>query len=270
MKNKPSLHSFSRKSLGQHFLIDADVIQQIINAISPRLDDVVVEIGAGLGALTTDLVAHVKSLVVIELDRRCADRLRRKFPYIEVYQQDILSFDFSSLRNRAPFRVVGNLPYNISTPILFHMLSFSNYIRDMVFMLQKEVAERLCARPSTPEYGRLSVMYQTYFQPEYLFDIPATAFEPVPQVTSALVYSVPSMTFSNRLRDKMSYAALVRSAFSHKRKTLRNALKSHVKGEQFEQLGIDDKMRPSSLSVSDYVELANSLDLKIYQIDKRV
>jgi 16S rRNA (adenine1518-N6/adenine1519-N6)-dimethyltransferase len=261
-----------RKRFGQHFLVDPAVIAAIVGAIAPARDDVIVEIGPGLGALTRPLLKHVDRLAVIELDRDLAARLEQEArTQLTVHQGDVLEFDFSMFPQG--FRVVGNLPYNISTPFLFHLLTFAPRIRDMHFMLQKEVVERMVAAPSTPAYGRLSVMLQLHFAMENLFIVAPEAFDPPPKVESAVVRMRPQMQAVTEGFDVGQFAAVVAAAFGQRRKTLRNSLsrlfsvetdpETGLKGENgaaavLERLGIEPGLRAENLAVADYIRLATA------------
>jgi 16S rRNA (adenine1518-N6/adenine1519-N6)-dimethyltransferase len=243
-----------RKRFGQHFLHDAGVLERIVAAIAPARGDVVVEIGPGEGALTRRLLERVARLDAIEIDRDLADRLEAEFPRerLTVHRADALRFDFGVF----PFgvRIIGNLPYNISTPILFHLADFAERVRDMHFMLQREVVERMVARHSTPEYGRLSVMLQTRFRMEKLFRVAPGAFRPPPKVESAVVRLVPLGVEERPAVDFDILSRIVTQAFSARRKTLRNALR--LAAEDYAALGIDQQLRPENLSPADYVLVA--------------
>lgn len=243
-----------RKRFGQHFLHDAGVVAQIVAAIAPAPDDGLIEIGPGEGALTAPLLDRVRRLEVIEIDRDLAARLRSAFPgeRLVVHEADALSFDFGRLAD--PLRIVGNLPYNISTPLLFHLAGFVERVRDMHFMLQREVVERMVAQRSTREYGRLSVMLQTRFRLEKLFRVPAGAFRPPPKVESAVVRLAP---LAPRARARVDFGVLARvvaGAFSARRKKLRNALP--LAPADFAALGLDPDLRPENLAPEDYVRVA--------------
>lgn len=248
-----------RKRFGQNFLVDRSVIARIVEAIDPDPADRLVEIGPGLGALTGPLLERVAQLHVIELDRDLAARLRAGYPpeRLMVHEGDALDFDFSTLG--APLRVVGNLPYNISTPLLFHMTAYAGRFTDLHFMLQREVVERMVAAPSTPAYGRLSVMLQYRFRMQNLLDVPASAFRPVPKVASAVVRLVPLLRPDTVARDESVFGHTVTRAFSHRRKTLRNALLGFAADADLEAAGIDPGLRAENLSVAQFVALANRL-----------
>ena len=258
----------ARKRFGQNFLVDESVTAAIVRAIAPRGEDSMVEIGPGLGALTMPLIDARRQreiatarqpLHVIELDRDLAARLRQRFASDElmVYEADALGFDFSQFASdtHAGMRVVGNLPYNISSPLLFHLADFTDAIIDQHFMLQKEVIDRMVAEPGTSAYGRLSVMLQVRYRMEALFDVPPAAFEPAPKVTSALVRMVPRSDAG--IVDFSLFARLVGMAFSQRRKMLRNSLKDHV--AELEAIGIAPTARAEEIAPETYVALANRL-----------
>ena len=250
----PSGSHRPRKRFGQHFLHDARVLARIVDAIAPAPSDEIVEIGPGEGALTRRLLERVPRLEVIEIDRDLAARLEAEFPRdrLAVHRADALRFDFSAFP--AGVRLVGNLPYNISTPLLFHLATFAERLRDMHFMLQLEVVERMVARHSTPAYGRLSVMLQTRFRMQKLLRVAAGAFRPPPKVESALVRLVPLAAAERPAVDEKVLADIVAAAFSARRKTLRNALP--LRPADFAALAIDPGLRPENLAPSDYVRIA--------------
>ena len=244
----PSSSHRPRKRFGQHFLHDPGVVRRIVEAIAPGADDFIVEIGPGQGVLTLPLAGRIRQLAVIEIDRDLAAALPGD--RIQVHVGDALEFDFGVFPQGV--RIVGNLPYNISTPLLFHLARYADRVRDLHFMLQLEVVERMVARPSTPEYGRLSVMLQTRFRMEKLFRVAAGAFRPPSKVQSALVRMQPLAEPLGCDADEL--AVLVRTAFSSRRKTLRNALP--LAAGDFSALGIDPALRPENLSPADYVRIA--------------
>jgi 16S rRNA (adenine1518-N6/adenine1519-N6)-dimethyltransferase len=241
----------ARKRFGQHFLHDPGVIRKIIEAIAPLPDDVIVEIGPGEGALTRPLLERVKRLEVIEIDRDLAAAMPGE--RIRVHVADALEFDFAVFPDGV--RIVGNLPYNISTPLLFHLSRYAGRVRDLHFMLQLEVVERMVAKPSTPEYGRLSVMLQTRFAMQKLFRVAPGAFRPPPKVDSAVVRMVPLGAPLGC--DEKAFEKVVREAFSARRKTLRNALA--LEAADYAELGIDAGLRPENLSPQDYVRITRRL-----------
>lgn len=251
-----------RKRFGQHFLCDQAVIHRIIAALAPKVEDHLVEIGPGQGALTVPLLKEVKQLEVVELDRDLIPALEeraKRCGHLKVYSADALEFDFASLKqDDRTLRIVGNLPYNISTPLIFHLLEFANITTDMLFMLQKEVAMRLAAAPSTEDYGRLSVMAQYHCQVDVLFDVPPTAFYPPPQVQSSIVHLHPYQVFPYPANNYALFAEIVKQAFGQRRKTLRNSLKKIVKDDVWSQLSIASDLRAENLSVKDFVEISNA------------
>lgn len=249
----------AKKRFGQNFLTDQGVISSLVDAISPKPDDLMVEIGPGLGALTKPLLQKLNNLHVVEVDRDIIAWMQKEYAKksITIHNSDALKFDFSSLGER--IRVVGNLPYNISTPILFHLLDNVKVIIDMHFMLQKEVVERMVAAPSTPAYGRLSVMLQYRLHMEYLFTVPPEAFDPAPKVESAFVCCVPHKTLPFIAKDEALFAQIVTAAFGQRRKTLRNTLKGILDDDGFIALNINPQLRAENLSVADFVSIANHL-----------
>jgi 16S rRNA (adenine1518-N6/adenine1519-N6)-dimethyltransferase len=256
-------HHRARKRFGQNFLHDQQVISRIVKAIVPSAGQSLVEIGPGQGALTGPILATGASLTAIEIDRDLAARLRQEFtdnPAFTLVEMDVLDFDFASLvATPASLRILGNLPYNISTPLLFHLLQYRELIHDMVFMLQLEVVERLAAAPGSDHYGRLSVMAQYHCRVELLFKVPPGAFVPRPKVDSAIVRLVPHRPLPHPVHDYACFEQVVRAAFGQRRKTLRNTLKSFVTSSQWETLGIDSGLRAETLGVGDYARIANLL-----------
>ena len=249
----------AKKRFGQNFLTDQGVIDSLVSAIAPKADDLMVEIGPGLGALTKPLLQKLDMLHVVEVDRDIIAWMQKEYAKnsITIHNSDALKFKFPSLGEH--IRVVGNLPYNISTPILFHLLDNVKVIIDMHFMLQKEVVERMVAEPSTAAYGRLSVMLQYRLQMEYLFTVPPEAFEPAPKVESAFVRCVPHATLPYVAKDETLFAKVVTAAFGQRRKTLRNTLKGLLDDDGFNALNIDSQLRAENLSVADFVTIANHL-----------
>jgi 16S rRNA (adenine1518-N6/adenine1519-N6)-dimethyltransferase len=242
----------ARKRFGQHFLADDAVIDDIVRAIAPQPGQVLVEIGPGLGALTGPLLQRCGALTVIELDRDLAVRLRRQAG-LTVIEADVLKVDFTALAAGRALRVVGNLPYNISTPILFHLLQACAVVQDQHFMLQKEVVERMAAAPGCKDYGRLSVMLQWRYHIESVLDVPPTAFEPPPRVDSAVVRMEPLP--ADPTVDAARLSALVTAAFSQRRKLLR-----HTLGRWLEAEGVDTpfdlQRRAEEVPVAEYLALA--------------
>lgn len=255
----------ARKRFGQNFLVDHQVIDRIIAGINPRADDNLVEIGPGQGALTESLLAANPRLTAIELDRNLIRLLRQKFadyPAFQLLEQDALTFDFASLADRGPLRIVGNLPYNISTPLIFHLLAHERVIRDMHFMLQREVVERLAAAPGSKTYGRLSVVVQYLCQVDFVFSVPPDAFIPAPKVESAIVRLRPHEHKKLAAADPSLFFDLVRQSFQQRRKTLRNNLKIWSDRYDLDVLPLDLGRRPETLAVHEFVTLSNQLALQ--------
>lgn len=283
----------ARKKFGQNFLVDAQIIANIIQCIQPKADDHMVEIGPGLGAMTRPLLKHVKKLHVIEIDRDLIARLEHDYPQnnlpqnnlpqnhysatgataalpshappiihppliihprLIIHSGDALEFDFATLP--APLRIVGNLPYNISSPLLFHFAEYAERIQDMHFMLQDEVVERMVAASSTPAYGRLSVMLQYRFRMEKLMDVPPASFRPAPAVNSAIVCMIPLPPSEILVQDEILFAQIVAAAFGQRRKTLRNTLKNYLTEAGLEQLKINPQLRAENLGVKEFARIA--------------
>ncbi|TVP47381.1 MAG: 16S rRNA (adenine(1518)-N(6)/adenine(1519)-N(6))-dimethyltransferase RsmA [Halomonas sp.] len=251
----------ARKRFGQNFLRDLGIISRIVRAVGPRSTDRLVEIGPGQGALTEPLLEAAGHLEVIELDRDLIPGLRVQFfnyPDFVIHEGDALKFDFAALKGDGPaLRVVGNLPYNISTPLIVHLLAAGDAVADMHFMLQKEVVERLAAAPGGTDWGRLSVMAQYYCSVEQLFIVPPEAFVPRPKVDSAIVRLTPHEKLPHPAEDPALLFELVKLAFGQRRKTLRNNFKGRVSPDTLEELGIDPIRRPQTLTVAEYVTIAN-------------
>jgi 16S rRNA (adenine1518-N6/adenine1519-N6)-dimethyltransferase len=239
------------------------IIQRIVAALNLQQEDKAIEIGPGLGALTMHIMPLVKHLQAVELDRDLIPQLIahcQNSARLTVHQGDALRFDFTQLtQQEKSLRLIGNLPYNISTPLLFHFLEQAHVIKDMHFMLQKEVVERMAAQPGQAAYGRLSVMVQYYCQPEALFIIRPGAFNPPPKVDSAFIRLTPYITPPFKTHDVKLFTDIVRTAFNQRRKTLRNSLREVVNIEQLQALNIDPQQRPERLAVKDYVAIANAL-----------
>ncbi|MCE7915357.1 MAG: 16S rRNA (adenine(1518)-N(6)/adenine(1519)-N(6))-dimethyltransferase RsmA [Nitrosomonas sp. PRO4] len=248
-----------RKRFSQNFLIDQQIIACIIATIGPQKSDRIIEIGPGLGALTAPLLEIVDHLDVIEIDRDIVEKLHKQFPQekLTIHAADALKFDFSDFGSR--LRIVGNLPYNISTPLLFYLSQFNAHIFDMHFMLQKEVVERMTGIPATSEYGRLSVMLQYRFDIEQIFNVPAESFHPAPKVESAIVRMIPRHASFLNAQDEMLLSQVVTKAFSQRRKTLRNTLHHYLSADDFSFLGIDSGLRAENLSVENFTAIANFL-----------
>ncbi|MGC6405545.1 16S rRNA (adenine(1518)-N(6)/adenine(1519)-N(6))-dimethyltransferase RsmA [Bisgaard Taxon 45] len=269
MNSKKHLGHTARKRFGQNFLHDDNVIQGIVSAIYPQKDQFLVEIGPGLGALTEPVGELVDHLTVVELDRDLAERLRHH-PFlhhkITVIETDAMQFDFGQLyqdaklaEKKQKMRVFGNLPYNISTPLMFHLFKYHDCIQDMHFMLQKEVVKRLCAGPNSKAYGRLTIMAQYFCQVMPVLEVPPTAFKPAPKVDSAVVRLVPHKVLPNPVKDLYWLNRVCSQAFNQRRKTLRNALSTLFSAEQLTDLGVELTARAENLSIADYARLANWL-----------
>lgn len=252
----------ARKRFGQNFLQDEMVIADIVGAIDPQADQHLVEIGPGHGAITQLLVQTCQRLDIIEVDRDLVPLLRNKlgsYPQLHVHEADALVFDYVSLvTEQEKLRVIGNLPYNITTPLLFHLLSQAQYIEDMCFMLQLEVVQRICAQPGSKTYGRLSIMVQYQCEVMQLFSVPPEAFEPVPKVDSAIIYLKPLKQLSGGDMPIAALKMIVTQAFSQRRKTVSNTLKNIVSLTVLEDLGIDLKQRPETISVAQYVAITKA------------
>ncbi|WP_288131540.1 16S rRNA (adenine(1518)-N(6)/adenine(1519)-N(6))-dimethyltransferase RsmA [Microbulbifer sp.] len=251
----------ARKRFGQNFLVDENIIERIVRAIGPRETDKLVEIGPGQGAITALLLGRCPSLTAVELDRDLIPMLEfkfREYPEFTIIEKDALKFDFGTLVDEGQqLRIVGNLPYNISTPLLFHLLSFRGKVQDMHFMLQKEVVDRLSAVPGEKAFGRLSVMVQYFCRVQGLFPVPPQSFRPAPKVESAIVRLVPHQELPHPAKDEKLLERIVAVAFQQRRKTLRNALKPLFPDLDPAQLPVDASQRPEALGVKDYVALAD-------------
>lgn len=248
-----------RKRFGQHFLIDSYLITEIIRAIQPAPGDRVIEIGPGLGALTGPLLNILEELQVIEIDRDIVDYLSRTYvgKQLIIHNTDVLKFDF--MTQGSGLRIVGNLPYNISTPLLFHLARFRRHIADMHFMLQREVVERMIAMPSTSDYGRLSLMLQYRFEMEQVMMVPAESFRPPPKVQSAIIRMRPRAEPIIPADHEKLFADLVTAAFSQRRKTLRNTLRHYLAAGDFEELRIDSGLRAENLSLAQYAAITKQI-----------
>ena len=256
-------HHQARKRFGQNFLHDQNIIQRIVRAINPTSADHMVEIGPGQGALTRHLLATSGRLDAVELDRDLAAYLEQTLgsdPRFALHQGDVLKFDFGSLSNLpGSLRIVGNLPYNISTPCMFHLLKYSGLIKDMTFMLQLEVVRRLAAQPGDEHYGRLGLMMQYHCAVDHLFDVPATAFVPQPKVCSAIVRLTPHINPPVRVQDIRCLQDVVRVAFTQRRKTLKNSLRTLITEAELSKLPIDPGLRPENLSLAEYAMISDRI-----------
>ena len=252
----------ARKRFGQNFLADAHYVARIVAAVDPRPGDNIVEIGPGQAALTGALIERAGRIHAIEIDRDLAARLAVAFPpeRLALHVADALDFDFARLG--PALRVVGNLPYNISTPLLFHLATFAAQLTDLHVMLQREVVARMTALPATPDYGRLSVMLQAKFRVTRLFVVPPGAFVPAPKIDSAVVRMVPLREAKPEIVDEALFARAVAAAFGQRRKTMRNALSGLCTADALTAAGIDPGARGETLSVADFVRLANTLAVR--------
>ncbi|QTH63673.1 16S rRNA (adenine(1518)-N(6)/adenine(1519)-N(6))-dimethyltransferase RsmA [Psychrosphaera ytuae] len=250
----------ARKRFGQNFLTDEDIIERIVRAIAPKEGDNVLEIGPGLGAITEPVAERTDLLNVVELDKDLAERLKTH-PFIgkklNIYQADALQFDFSQvIRDDKKLKVFGNLPYNISTPLLFHLYDFLDHIENMHFMLQKEVVNRMCAAPNSKAFGRLSIMTQYYCRTVPVTDVPPESFVPPPKVDSAVIRLIPKPHDERNQVAPSLLNTVCLEAFNQRRKTLRNSLQNIITAEQLAELGIDAGLRAENLSLDDYIKIA--------------
>jgi 16S rRNA (adenine1518-N6/adenine1519-N6)-dimethyltransferase len=253
-----------RKRFGQNFLHDQTIIDNILSSIQAKPDEHWVEIGPGQGALTGPLLKQGLRLEVVEIDRDLVMLLNEKYQQydnLQIHSDDALTFDFSALaKANEKLRIIGNLPYNISTPLMFHLLDYAYCIEDMHFMLQKEVVDRICATPGSKKYGRLSVIMQYYCATELLFDVPPESFEPAPKVMSAIVRLAPHHQPPVEVDDMVKFKKVVRQAFSQRRKTLRNSLNKLISEDAIIALNIDPTLRAEALSLNDFARLSKLLE----------
>ncbi len=254
-----------RKRFGQHLLSNPNTINNIVKVIHPKKDDRLVEIGPGRGAISVPILKNVGNLYAIEIDRDIAREVAEQCKNIgelEIHLGDVLGFDFHKLANQNnPVRIFGNLPYNISTPLLFHLLKFSDCIIDMHFMLQKEVVDRITALVGDSNYSRLSIMIQASYKVESLFDISPSEFTPPPKVNSSFMRLKPTDKFQNQIKDKIIFAKLVETAFQQRRKTIKNSLSKVATEEQLTKANIRPIQRPQEISIQQYITLSNELAL---------
>ena len=250
----------ARKRFGQNFLIDKVIIDKIVSCVNPTVEDNLIEIGPGKGALTEKLVESNCTLSLVEIDRDLVDILRKKYRELSIINEDILKVEFNTLFGGEPKRIIGNLPYNISTPLLFKLSSINEWIIDMHIMLQKEVAERIVSNPSKKEYGRLSVSMQLFWEATSLFDVAPTAFSPKPKVNSTFMCLKPK---KKKKFDRALMNQLLTSAFSSRRKTLKNALRNYLDEGELKSLDINPRSRPENLVPEDFIRCVNFLQKKI-------
>lgn len=258
----------TKRHYSQNFLVDPLVIEGIVENISPQNTQSILEIGPGTGALTALLVPKVKHFIAVEIDHALIAPLEKKFahyPHFTLIEKDILTFPFNShpwIKAHAPIRVVGNLPYHISTPLIFYLLQGKNFIQDMHFMLQKEIVDRIVAGPGSKTYGRLSIMCQYHYSVYPLFTVDKSAFKPIPKVQSKILRCIPHSQLPYEAHNYNHFSQLVRDAFQHRRKTLKNSLKNYDNIEMLlENLGINPQARPETLSIKHYVELSNAISI---------
>ncbi len=252
----------ARKRFGQHFLHDKNIIDKILRAIGANEGDNLLEIGPGQGALTIPLLKQCKKLTAVELDRDLIPELSRissKYGELNIINTDILTFEINSLPVIKPFRIVGNLPYNISTPLMFHLLESTDSILDMHFMVQKEVAQRIVSTVGSNHYGRLSVMMQYQCDCQYLFDVAPGCFKPPPKVNSAVIRLIPHDQPEFKVGSSKLFAKIVQTAFGQRRKTISNSLKSMISPEIFDRCDIDTRLRAENLRGQDYAQLSCAL-----------
>ncbi|MCX7088917.1 MAG: 16S rRNA (adenine(1518)-N(6)/adenine(1519)-N(6))-dimethyltransferase RsmA [Methylococcales bacterium] len=253
----------ARKRFGQNFLHDQAIIYNILGSLQAQANEHWIEIGPGQGALTKPLLDMGIRLDVVELDRDLVVWLQKNFlnhPRLTIHSADALSFDFAGLADAGEkMRVIGNLPYNISTPLLFHLLENTAVIEDMTFMLQKEVVERMCAPPGSKTYGRLSIMMQYHCATEFLFEVPPESFDPIPKVTSAIIKLTPHHKKPVEVNNFTQMGRIITQAFSQRRKTLRNALKKIIDESSLANLGIDPVRRPETLTLAEFAAISNAV-----------
>jgi len=251
-----------RKSLGQNFLQDPNIINKIVAGLNVNEKDIVVEIGPGRGALTDLILPLASKLHLVEFDYDLVHFWEQKsesLAQLQVHGVDVLKFDFNTIieASNKPLKIIGNLPYNISSPVLFHLMKYADHIHSQVVMLQKEVVERMASLPGSKQYGRLSVMLQQRYSIEYLFTVPPGAFFPPPKVDSAIARLTPLTEIAHPVENQDDFAMLVKQAFSQRRKTLRNTLKKLLSSEQIESVGVEPSARAETLSVKDFAALSN-------------
>jgi len=250
-----------RKRFGQNFLVDESIVDRILAAVNPATEEHLVEIGPGLGALTRSLAQSKAQLTLVELDRDLVTELQQQFgplDSVRIISADALKTDFSSFSSGEKLRIIGNLPYNISSPLLFHLVSHMSVIADMHFMLQKEVVNRITASPGSGDWGRLGIMLQFHFETEKLLDVPPGAFNPPPKVESAVVRLKPRAKPLANIPPK-DLEIVVRTAFNNRRKTLRNCLRNLIDAPELEALSIDPQARPETLSLQDFIQIAGKV-----------
>lgn len=250
------MHHKPKKKFGQNFLQNQAIINAIIMALQPKKPDKIIEIGPGLGALTAPLLSIIDTLTVIEIDKDLQEFLTHEFKYadkLNIIKNDVLKVDFSQLGSN--LRLIGNLPYNISTPLLIKLIQFKPYISDMLFMLQKEVVDRITASPNCKQYGRLTIMLQNYFLAEHVLDVPSHAFNPEPKVESAVIKLTPINNDAIDGSEFKSFEKLITQAFAMRRKTIANNLKPIISADNLRNIGIEPTLRPEQISIKEYVSI---------------
>ena len=264
-KNIKNIHH-AKKRFGQNFLTDESYLNIIIKQINACAIDDLIEIGPGLGAMTKHLINQAASITAIEIDKDCIKYLNNNYQNqnLKIIEQDVLKIDFLDLIKNQKTRIIGNLPYNISTPLIIKLLRISDNIKDMTFLLQKEVVDRLAAKPNNRQYGRLSIIAQYYCEIEALTEVPPHAFSPAPKVQSQLVRLTPRKTIHNKINDIKLLEKITQVAFNQRRKQLKSAVKSLFTEDELISLNINPKLRPENLEISDYIKLAQNIDSKKY------
>jgi 16S rRNA (adenine1518-N6/adenine1519-N6)-dimethyltransferase len=258
----PNQHQ-AKKRFGQNFLHDTQIIDRLMGCLCLKENDSFVEIGPGLGAITRQLLPIIKKMDAIELDREIVPKLQfncDRLGQLTIHQMDALKVDYHRFFTDRPIRVIGNLPYNISTPLLFHLFKYKAIIQDMHFMLQKEVVERMVAEPGSKTYGRLTIMTQSICNIQMLFKVPAHAFTPIPKVESAIVLLTPKKEKSP-INNPSFFSKMVSDAFNQRRKTLRNVWKAYLSSEEIEQLNMNPALRPEQITIDEYIKASNYLAL---------
>ena len=262
--NESNFKPYAKKRFGQNFLVDSNALDRIVDCLKLAKDDCVLEIGPGRGALTERLLTQLSHLYAIELDRDLIEPLQHRFDpdQLTLFEIDVLKFDFNEFLAQNPtIKLVGNLPYNISTQVMFKLIPFANHFMNLHFMLQKEVVDRLGAIPNTKAYGRLSVLMQYYFEVQPLFTLGPNSFKPAPKVDSSFVRLTPRHSIQHVVVNANNFKAVVANAFQQRRKTLRNALKNLISAEQLKSLGIEPTLRAENLTVDQFVIISNHLQL---------
>ncbi len=252
-----------RKRFGQHLLIDKSVIENIVHVVHPKENQLICEIGPGKGAITFPILKKSKFLQAIEIDRDLVNYLKKYYPehgILKIHQTDVLNFDFSTISSKTrSIRLIGNLPYNISTPLLFHLLKHKELVCDMHFMLQKEVVDRITASTGDSNYSRLSIMMQTHYNVTNLFNIRPDQFDPPPKVDSSFMRLIPTEKYTEKINNMSNFSKLIETAFQQRRKTIKNSLATLINEEQLRSSNIQPSQRPQEISIQQYINLSNKL-----------